>query len=213
MTTQLTEKSLILFLALNLSLGSLGYLSIYPDGVVTAASSVTIETVDDTVSNDDGESQNDDFDEVDQSAEPQQQQQQEKEEIESGQDHRSIQPSPRIEQIGQNSNHDVTGNSYEVVIPESAAWKESLSERFQPSEIVIPVGSEITWINHDDTTHAIASGKQLGHGGVYNPVHDGIFYSGNMEEGDSFSFQFDESGRFDYYCIPHPWMTGSVVVQ
>ncbi|HZD34200.1 MAG TPA: hypothetical protein VE130_03260, partial [Nitrososphaeraceae archaeon] len=158
MTTQLTEKSLILFLALNLGLGSLGYLSIYPDGVVTATSSVTIETADDTVSDDDDESQNDDFDEVDQSAEPQQQQQ-EKEEIESGQDQRSIQPSPRIEQIGQNSDHDDTGNSYEVVIPESAAWKESLSERFQPSEIVIPVGSEVTWINHDDTTHAIASGK------------------------------------------------------
>jgi plastocyanin len=202
MTTQLTEKSLILFLALNLSLGSLGYLSIYPDGFVTAISSVTIETVDDTVSDDD-ESKSDGFDEADQS----------EEEIGNDQDSRSIQPSPKIEQIRQNSNHDDSGNSYEVVIPDSAAWKESLSERFKPSEIVVPVGSEVTWINHDDTTHAIASGKQLGQGGVYNPVHDGIFYSGNMEEGESFSFQFDESGRFDYYCIPHPWMTGAVVVQ
>jgi len=212
MTTQLTEKSLILFLALNLGLGFLGYYSIYTGSVVIATSSVTIETSDDSESDDD-ESQNDDLNEVDQSEDPQGQQR-EKEEIESGQEHRSIQPSPRIEQIEQNSNHEPEPeNSYEVAIPESAAWKESLSERFQPSEIVIPVGSEVRWINHDDTTHAIASGKQSGHGGVYDPVHDGIFYSGSLRKGDSFSFQFDESGRFDYYCIPHPWMTGAVVVQ
>jgi plastocyanin len=211
MTLKFTEKSLILFLALNLGLGFLGYYSIYTDSVVIATSSVTIETSDDS-ENDDDESQNDGLDKVGQSEEPQAQKL-EKEGIESGQDHRSIQPSPRIEQIEQNSNHDEHENSYEVVIPESAAWKESLSERFQPSEIVIPVGSEVGWINHDDTTHAIASGKQSGQGGVYDPVHDGIFYSGSLEEGDSFSFQFDESGRFDYYCIPHPWMTGAVVVQ
>jgi plastocyanin len=207
MTTQLTEKSLILFLALNLGLGILGYYSIYTDSVVTATSSVTIETSDDSESDND-ESQNN----VDEVEEPQEQQG-EKEGIESGQEHPSIQPSPRIEQIEQNSNHDEPENSYGVVIPESAAWKESLSERFQPSEIVIPVGSVVRWINHDDTTHAIASGKQSGHGGVYDPVHDGIFYSGSLEEGDSFSFQFDEPGRFDYYCIPHPWMAGAVVVQ
>ena len=208
MTTQLTEKSLTLFLVLILALSFLGYHSIYTNSVIIATSSVTIETPDDNESDDD-ESQNDSLDEEHQSEEPQEQQTA-KEEIESGQDDRSIQHYPRAEQPGQN---DGLENSYQVVIPESAAQKESLSERFKPSEIVIPVGSDITWINHDDITHAIVSGKQLGHGGLYDPVHDGIFYSGNMEEGDLFSFQFDELGRFDYYCIPHPWMTGAVIVQ
>jgi hypothetical protein len=35
---------------------------------------------------------------------------------------------------------------------------------------------------------------QSGHGGVYDPVHDGIFYSGSLDEGESFSFQFGKPG-------------------
>ncbi|MBT5206234.1 MAG: hypothetical protein HOM00_03905, partial [Acidimicrobiaceae bacterium] len=31
--------------------------------------------------------------------------------------------------------------------------------------------------------------------------------------GDSFSHTFTEAGTFDYFCTPHPWMTGTVVVD
>ena len=208
MVTPLIKKCLILILAFNIGIGLLGYYFSYADSNVNATSSVTIETRDDGESdddnNDDGddESQNTSPEEVDQSSDGS--------EIE--QEQQSIQPTG-VERTEQNIEADSPENTYEVVIPDSAAWKESLTERFQPSEISIPVGSQVKWVNDDDTTHAIASGKQLGHDGVYNPVQDGVFYSGGLDEGDSFSFHFNEPGRFDYFCIPHPWMTGAIVVQ
>jgi plastocyanin len=203
MVSPLIKKCLILILALNIGIGLLGYCFSYTDSSVNATSSVTIETRDDSESDDDeDESQNSSPDEGDQSAD----------EAEIEQEQQSIQPTG-VERTEQNIEADSPENSYEVVIPDSAAWKESLTERFQPSEISVPVGSQVKWVNDDDTTHAIASGKQLGHDGVYNPVQDGVFYSGSLDEGDSFSFQFNEPGRYDYFCIPHPWMTGAVVVQ
>jgi plastocyanin len=41
---------------------------------------------------------------------------------------------------------------------------------------------------------------------------NGIFDSGLIASGDSYTNQFNEEGTFDYYCIAHPWMTGKVTV-
>ncbi|MGH1569213.1 MAG: cupredoxin domain-containing protein [Nitrosopumilus sp.] len=40
----------------------------------------------------------------------------------------------------------------------------------------------------------------------------GIFDSGLISAGATYTNQFDVEGTFDYYCIAHPWMTGKVVV-
>ena len=42
---------------------------------------------------------------------------------------------------------------------------------------------------------------------------DGIFDSGLFLAGSTFSHKFQSSGTFDYICIVHPWMIGSVNVQ
>ena len=42
---------------------------------------------------------------------------------------------------------------------------------------------------------------------------DGIFDSGRFLPGESWSYQFEESGRFSYFCIIHPWMDGMIVVE
>ena len=34
-----------------------------------------------------------------------------------------------------------------------------------------------------------------------------------LAQGDSWSYTFDEAGEFDYYCLPHPFMTATVVVE
>ncbi len=30
--------------------------------------------------------------------------------------------------------------------------------------------------------------------------------------GDSFGFPFEEEGIFDYFCMVHPWMSGTVII-
>ena len=42
---------------------------------------------------------------------------------------------------------------------------------------------------------------------------DGIFDSGQFMPGESWSYTFEETGTFTYYCIIHPWMEGIVIVE
>lgn len=77
---------------------------------------------------------------------------------------------------------------------------------FSPSELEVEVGTTVTWINTDNQAHTVTSGS--------DGEHDDLFDSGSMDPGDEFSYQFDEEGTYDYYCIPHVenGMTGTVTV-
>jgi len=76
---------------------------------------------------------------------------------------------------------------------------------YSPSELTIPVGSNVTWLNDGGVIHTVTSG---------NPLEgpDGIFDSGIIMSGDTFSYTFSEAGNYQYYCTIHPWMTGTVIV-
>jgi nitrite reductase (NO-forming) len=101
---------------------------------------------------------------------------------------------------------------YQIDIPDGAAWEETISERFYPPELTVPTGSDVTWTNDDDIAHTITSGKNAGYG-LYEFLQDGIFNSGELDKEESFTFHFAEPGRYEYFCIPHPWMNGVIVVQ
>lgn len=117
-----------------------------------------------------------------------------------------------------NRNNDNDDNSFSVdddrfsiIIPENAAWSESIDQRFNPSNITIPVGTEVTWINEDGSQHTVTSGNLTNHG--RDRIYDGRFYSGILGSEDSFSHTFNEPGIYSYFCSPHPWMTGFVIVD
>ena len=82
---------------------------------------------------------------------------------------------------------------------------EETNECYLPYSVTISEHSSVTWINDDVTFHTATSG---------NPTDgpNGIFDSGLISAGATFTNQFDGDGTFDYYCIAHPWMTGNVVV-
>jgi plastocyanin len=69
-----------------------------------------------------------------------------------------------------------------------------------PAEITISVGSTVTWYNKDPDIHTVTA-------------QEGTFDSGNMARGDTFSYTFEAIGTFEYYCIPHPYMTAKVIVE
>jgi plastocyanin len=72
---------------------------------------------------------------------------------------------------------------------------------FQPAEITVEVGSEVTWTNQDGVTHTATS-------------DDEIWNSGNLASGGSFSQTFEEPGTYTYFCQIHPGrMQGTVVVE
>lgn len=76
---------------------------------------------------------------------------------------------------------------------------------FNPATVTIQTGDTVTWIQRDFMEHTSTSGE--------NGVPDGRWDSGDLSDGQSFSHTFDSPGSFAYYCTPHPFMIGRVVVQ
>jgi plastocyanin len=88
----------------------------------------------------------------------------------------------------------ISSNSTVVKIVANAG-----SNSFSPNPVEVKVGETVTWINDDSGRHTLTS-------------KDGIFNSGIMGKGQSFSFTFNKAGEYPYFCSPHPNMVGTVVV-
>ncbi|MDZ7844454.1 MAG: plastocyanin/azurin family copper-binding protein [Anaerolineales bacterium] len=81
---------------------------------------------------------------------------------------------------------------------------EVLDSKFGPEEIVIQPGTTVVWNQTGSISHTVTA-------------DDGLFDSGNMEQGDTFAFTFEEEGTFPYYCVYHggpggKGMSGTVIV-
>lgn len=70
---------------------------------------------------------------------------------------------------------------------------------FSPRLLTVPVNSRVTATNRDEATHDWTSDR-------------GVWESGNLGQGATFSFSFKSTGTFDYLCTIHPSMTGTVNV-
>jgi|SRR5579872_5767537 len=73
----------------------------------------------------------------------------------------------------------------------------SLFGTVQP--IIVKQGTAVTWVNKDDTPHTSTSDTS------------GIWDSGILAPGKSFTFTFNSTGTFTYHCNIHP-MTGTIEV-
>ncbi|WP_255486582.1 cupredoxin domain-containing protein [Candidatus Nitrosotenuis sp. DW1] len=82
---------------------------------------------------------------------------------------------------------------------------ESTDECFMPSSVTITTGNTVTWTNDDTAAHTVTSGIDV--------TPDGVFDSSLLPAGKTFSFKFESSGEYPYYCMVHPWMTGKVIVE
>ena len=72
--------------------------------------------------------------------------------------------------------------------------------------LAIKTGHKVKWINDDTVAHTITSctPKQ-------DP--DGRFDSGLFIAGNIFEVSFTVPGTFHYFCIVHPWITGTIIVK
>src|SRR5215217_7483825 len=73
---------------------------------------------------------------------------------------------------------------------------------FDPSNTSVSPGTTVTWVNNDQTAHTMTA---------TNPA--GLFGSGTLQPGQSYSFKFDKPGTYTYHCEIHPDMTGTVTVS
>jgi plastocyanin len=71
---------------------------------------------------------------------------------------------------------------------------------FSPSPLSVAVGTTVTWVNNDITTHD-------------SRADNGSFNTGLISPGASASVTFSTAGSFVYHCTIHPGMVGTVTVQ
>jgi plastocyanin len=82
---------------------------------------------------------------------------------------------------------------------------EKKKECFKPFETKVKTGTKVTWTNGDTAAHTATSGTP-----TKGP--DGTFDSSLISAGKTFSYTFTKAGKYDYFCMVHPWMTGKVTV-
>jgi plastocyanin len=75
---------------------------------------------------------------------------------------------------------------------------------FEDDVVEISVGETVTWTNQDATRHTVTAGVD----GEPSDAFEVAF----ADRGDTASLTFDEPGEYHYFCAPHQFMTGTVVV-
>ena len=70
---------------------------------------------------------------------------------------------------------------------------------FMSGAVTVPVGTTVTWVNHDDVPHNVVSTEQK-------------FKSKALDTDEKFSFTFTQPGEYPYFCSIHPKMVAKVIV-
>lgn len=71
---------------------------------------------------------------------------------------------------------------------------------FSPQTLSIAVGTIVVWKNNTGAPHTVTS-------------DNGVFGSGTISPGGTFSFKFTQAGTFAYHCNIHPFMTATIIVK
>ena len=87
----------------------------------------------------------------------------------------------------------------ETAIGASVPQVKVIDFGFDPGNDLVPPGTAITWTNTGNVVHTVTS-------------DDGVFDSGDLAAGQTFSFTLDDPGTYWYFCRPHPFMRARIVV-
>ena len=84
------------------------------------------------------------------------------------------------------------------------------SPDYDPDELTVSAGAEVTVVNQDTVLHSATSGT-----GPQDPESAQQFDTSLINAGESATLSLAQvtPGQYDYYCIVHPYMTGKIVVQ
>jgi len=101
---------------------------------------------------------------------------------------------------------------HEVIIENAPGSGNSTSDCpetnscFIPNPVTVDLGTIVTWSNTDTAAHTATAGTAAD-----GPT--GVFDSSLVMAGGSFSYTTDTVGSFDYFCMVHPWMAGTLTVE
>ena len=94
----------------------------------------------------------------------------------------------------------------ETAMGSGAPGCETSNACYLPADITISTGDTVQWDNVDTAAHTVSGGSPA-------DGPSGVFDSSLLMAGGDYSFTFDDAGNYDYFCMVHPWMVGSVTVN
>lgn len=77
---------------------------------------------------------------------------------------------------------------------------KNMTFTFSPTTLKVKVGTTVTWKNMTTVSHTSTSDT-------------GVWDSGIIAPGGSFSFKFTTKGKFTYHCNIHPFMKATIIVS
>ncbi|MFT3788713.1 MAG: cupredoxin domain-containing protein [Tepidisphaeraceae bacterium] len=83
---------------------------------------------------------------------------------------------------------------------DDASTVKIVDASFKPANLTVKLGTTVTWKNLDTRDHKVVA-------------KDGSFHSGNLKNGDKFTYTFEKAGTYNYGCQYMPRMKGTIVVQ
>ncbi len=81
-----------------------------------------------------------------------------------------------------------------------ASEVHAVNNSYTPATMRVSVGTTVRFVNDDADLHTVT---QKGGG----------FDSGLLFQGDAWSYTFSVPGTYEYVCLPHPFMTGTITVE
>lgn len=119
--------------------------------------------------------------------------------------------------IVQESDQDEALNLQRLIV-----WEEGLEVGvliyewiYIPANILVAEGTKVNWLQGDFTPHTVTEGIPA------TPPEERIFDSEYDEDGnwigplflgDTWAYVFGDAGFYEYICLPHPFMEGTVKV-
>jgi plastocyanin len=77
-----------------------------------------------------------------------------------------------------------------------------IKNTFRPANMTLKAGSTVRWVNEDDHPHRIEFADKTFSTSTYL-----------LGSGQSASQRFDHTGVYDYSCVIHPYMQGTITVE
>jgi len=97
-------------------------------------------------------------------------------------------------------------HNVEIPVGTSAPGCEETNSCYSPVDITVNAGDIVHWMNVDTSIHTATSGSP-------SEGPSGVFDSNLIGIDEAYSFTFEDAGSYDYFCLLHPWMSGSVTVN
>ncbi|AJW70481.1 plastocyanin/azurin family copper-binding protein [Nitrosopumilus adriaticus] len=99
-----------------------------------------------------------------------------------------------------------TTHSVDIPVGTSVPGCEESNACYLPADITINAGDTVNWVNIDSAAHTVTGGSPA-------DGPSGVFDSSLVMASAEYAFTFNDSGSYDYFCMVHPWMVGSVTVN